>query len=193
MHFGGIGANGPYGWLGNDNSTVLGSFTQAGAWTLGGTLSQTAVGSIAGVSGHKKLVLSRSGAVATNILSFSVPAAPHLALIKITFVNGRQVATDAGAAIVGTYYYSISRQASGVDVVLDVLAGLNSTATTSTAGGAVHAIGGATTIVRSGAEASTAAQGVVITYNPQTTGGSTGFFRAIVEIIGTDALSMTAL
>lgn len=127
------------------------------------------------------------GTGVVNALQVSIPAEEVFVFIKLKFSGSRAItaAGDQGTSTVGEYYYAIGRNGSGSDVVLDNNVGSQnwSAATTSAGGGANTQISPATTIVRNGSEANTAAQLVNITLDVQIVGGSTGNYLCDFEVM----------
>ena len=90
------------------------------------------------------------------------------------FINSRIPGSNPSTSRIGRKYFTIARNGSGNDVVLDQGYGDDWTALSTSVGGAYSGGSGATTIVRTGSEANTATQGVKITFaagNPSYTGG----------------------
>ncbi len=123
-----------------------------------------------------------------TILQITVPATAYFISVEAFFAVSRAPLTVTGTSFVQKKYFSIARQGSGSDVVLDgdatFAANIFST-TTTTAGGIGDATSGATTIVRNGAEPNTDPQVVNITINP-TVGGSSGLALAkfTINVLG---------
>jgi hypothetical protein len=126
--------------------------------------------------------VSASGAV--TALQITVPVIGFFMFIKMTFANSRAPSTNVGTSGVGERYFSIGRNGSGFDVVLDSNLGSKDwTSATTSAGSTADTISSVSTIVRNGAEANTEPQVVNITFNPSTTGGSTGSAVLDFEIL----------
>ena len=127
------------------------------------------------------------GTGVTNALQISIPAQNVFVFIKMKFAGSRALtaSTDQGTSTVGEYYYAIARNGSGSDVVLDNNVGSQnwSSATTSAGGAQNTQTSPATTIVRNGSEANTAAQVVNITLDVQIIGGSTGNYLCDFDIL----------
>lgn len=113
-----------------------------------------------------------SGVVAT-FLQITVPADTVFIGIECLIIASRASFPGVGTSQLQKKYFTIGRNGSGSDVVLDASAGPDFVFTSTTAGGANNVSTGATTIVRDGAEANTAPQVVNLTINPFA-GGSGG-------------------
>jgi len=111
---------------------------------------------------------------ATTFLQLTIPASAVFVAVECLIISSRAVSSNVGTSFLEKRYFTIGRNGSGTDVVLDAATALDLNFTSTTAGGAQNAISGATTIVRNGAEANTAPQVVNITVNTNTTGGSSG-------------------
>jgi len=114
------------------------------------------------------------GSAATTFLFLTIPAAAMFVGVECLIINSRASSAGVGTSFLEKRYFTISRNGSGTDVVLDAATALDLNFTSTTAGGAQNTTSGATTIIRNGAEPNTAAQVVVLQINPATTGGSTG-------------------
>ena len=115
-----------------------------------------------------------STSAATNMYQITVPASVYFIAIKILIANSRAPVSNVGTSYFIERHFSIARNGSGSDVVLDALSGPDWISTSTTAGGAQNTISGATTIARNGAESNTSPQVVNITLNPATTGNANG-------------------
>ncbi|MDX2368815.1 MAG: hypothetical protein QNK36_10485 [Colwellia sp.] len=122
------------------------------------------------------------GAAVVTFLQVTVPATTAFISIECTIINSRAPNTLVGTSFVQKKHFCIGRNGSGSDVILDALTGIDTVATSTSAGGTQHAVSGATTIVRNGAEANTASQVVNITINPGTTTASAGYALVKTEI-----------
>jgi len=134
-----------------------------------------------------KIAKSSTSSTPAIFLQITVPAGNYFIGIECFIINSRAaVAGNIGTSFVQKKYFSIARNGSGSDVVLDSLAGADFVSTTTTAGGAQNAISGATTIVRNGAEPNTDPQVVNITINPQTTSASAGCYTifSTINVLG---------
>ena len=119
------------------------------------------------------------GNSAQTFLQITVPASPYFIGIECTIINSRVTGSSVGTSLFEKRYFSIGRNDTGFDVVLDGAGiGPDWTGTSTTAGGANNAISGVTTIARNGAEANTAPQIVDLTINPQVTAAGSG--RAVI-------------
>ena len=107
-------------------------------------------------------------------VTFQIPATKCFIGIEMFFINSRIPASNPSTSRIGRKYFTIARNGSGNDVVLDQGYSDDWTALSTSVGGAYPGGSGATTIVRTGSEANTATQGVKITFlagNPGNTGG----------------------
>lgn len=122
---------------------------------------------------------SVSGSSAATFVQITVPATACYLIIECFLTVSRGAGSDKGTSLIKKAYFSIARNGSGTDVVLDGNLLTTAEQTTTTAGGSndVVAATGAMTIVRNGAEANTAPQVVNLTVNP-IVGATTG--RAVV-------------
>jgi len=166
------------GVIGEDVETT-GSLTTAGGVKAGvGSINQqTAV-----VSGADSFQITKSfsGSSATTFLQLTIPAEACFCIIECFLTVSRGAGSDKGTSLIKKAYFSIARNGSGTNVVLDGNLLTTAEATTTTSGGSlsVAAATGAMTIVRDGVEANTAPQVVNVTVNPVLTASNTG--RAVV-------------
>jgi hypothetical protein len=115
-----------------------------------------------------------SGDQPQTAVTFQIPATKCFIGIEMFFINSRIPGSNPSTSRIGRKYFTIARNGSGNDVVLDQGYGDDWTALSTSVGGAYSGGSGATTIVRTGSEANTATQGVKITFaagNPSYTGG----------------------
>lgn len=121
-----------------------------------------------------------SGTSATTFLQLTIPASNLFVIVECFLTVSRGAGSDKGTSMIKKSWFSIARNGSGTDVVLDGNILLTSEATTTTAGGSQSVAGatGAMTVVRDGAEANTLPQVVNLTVNPVLSAGNTG--RAVV-------------
>ena len=115
-----------------------------------------------------------AAAAKATVLLVTVPAGEYFIGIECFVVNSRALFSDVGTSLLEKQYFSIGRNGSGTDVVVDGSMGSGFIATSTTAGGSLSATSGAMTIERNAAEANTAPQVVKITINPQVTASGTG-------------------
>jgi hypothetical protein len=119
------------------------------------------------------------------ILQVTVPADDYFIGIEALLIGSRAPFAGVGTSQVQRAFFTIARNGSGADVVLDNNPGsFNQAATTTTAGGANNKSAITPNIVRAGAEANTAPQVVNITVTSGTVAGTAGFvvgtFRVMV-------------
>jgi hypothetical protein len=120
----------------------------------------------------KRTQSSGSGDV---ILQITVPAGVYFIGVEAFLIGSRANATGVGTSQLQRAYFSIARNGSGSDVVLDNNPGtFNQAATTTTAGGAANKAAISPNIVRAGAEPNTDPQVVNITVTSGTAAGTTG-------------------
>ena len=124
-----------------------------------------------------EITKSITGAASAAFLQITIPASFVFMAIECFVAQSRAPTSAVGTSQMGKYYFSIARNGTGSDVVLDSLAGPNFTALTTTAGGTFGTLGNVPTIARNGSEANTAPQVVNLSFNPLvfSPGGSAGF------------------
>ena len=135
-----------------------------------------------------------TGSSASTFLQITVPAAPYFITIECFIANSRAQFSAVGTSLLEKRWFTIGRNGSGSDVVLDAATALNMNFTSTTAGGSQNATSGATTIVRNGAEANTLPQVVNITIDPETTtssGGNAAIWCTIIVLGSTSGLVIT--
>lgn len=132
-------------------------------------------------------ITKRTQSVGSNdtILQITVPAGAYFIGIQATLIGSRAPISDVGTSELQTAYFTIARNGSGSDVVLNNNPGtLNQSATTTTAGGTNNKSAISPNIVRAGAEANTLPQVVNITVTSGTVGGTNaqvvGSFKVLV-------------
>ena len=126
-----------------------------------------------------------TGTSAQTFLQLTIPAANRFVIVECMVSITRSIGATKGTSLIKKAWFSIGRNGSGTDVVLDGNILLTSEATTTTAGGSnsVVASTGAMTIVRNGAEGNTEPQVVNITVNPVLSSSSEGRATVLSTII----------
>lgn len=159
--------------------SVTGNVTSsAGFIGSAGSVNEFGITGFAGKSFH--IVKAVSSTTTATFLQLTIPAAVCFVYIECIISVSRAPDPGLGTSLVKKACFSIGRNGSGSDVVLDGNILLTSEATTTTAGGANNAGAATTSIVRNGAEANTAPQVVNIRINPAIGGGG-GTGSAIIS------------
>ncbi|CAK0768819.1 exported hypothetical protein [Gammaproteobacteria bacterium] len=134
--------------------------------------SETFLNSVTGTSGT------------ATLCSLSVSADVRFFVIEVTAFGSRAPATDIGTSQVAKKTFSVARNGSGSNVVLDSIIGAGEySITTTTAGGTKNELPLNLTIQRSGAEANSAAQGVRIVCGVGTNPTYASFVRAVIRVL----------
>jgi hypothetical protein len=165
----------------NGDGTVIGELTVGEAGSSGVINSRINHPSITDYNSYTVFKRVANNA-ATNLIQITIPATTAFCTIRCELTITRAAVSSVGTSQFQVKNFSIGRNGSGSDVVLDALTTMDSTATSTTAGGAQNVTSGATTIVRNGAEANTDPQVVNITVNPATTSASSGICLARIHI-----------
>lgn len=119
-----------------------------------------------------------------TLLTFEVPAELCGWNIEVQAIKGRFENGDMGTARMARAVFSVVRNGSGADVVLDYHSTLGYEQDTTTAGGTTDTNTMDWGISRTGAEASDQPQGVEITFNGRSAGGTAGTTIATVRVVG---------
>lgn len=125
-----------------------------------------------------------SGNNPETLLTFEVPAELCGWNIEVQAIKGRFENGDMGTARMSRAVFSVVRNGSGADVVLDHHSTLGYEQDTTTAGGTTDTNTMDWGISRTGSEASDQPQGVKVTFNGRSAGGTAGTTIATVRVVG---------
>ena len=136
--------------------------------------------------------VASSTAGQVKLMEFSIPASPFFAILEVISGGSRAPSSGVGTNQITKTWFSITRNGSGSDVVLDEYATTGFESASTTGGGATNKSAIALSISRSGAEANTAAQAVQITGVVQSAAGTTATVITHVKALSHSTLTRTA-